>query len=137
MLGRSFNVSGKVIGSSLKVLPVAYLAINGMPINPSSRDCSKAMIQTGISAVNTMNTIARGQKIPIFSAANLPHTKVTAQVAWQASLSSSRTSKVLTKRTLPLSLGPWGWTWRHPASSAPTSRRAGDAKYSAVPQPGE
>lgn len=86
MLGRSFNGSGKVIDSSPKVLPEAYLDINGQPINPSSRDYPKAMIQTGISAIDVMNSIARGQKIPIFSAAGLPHNEVAAQIARQASL---------------------------------------------------
>jgi len=86
MLGRSFNGSGKVIDSAPKVLPEAYLDINGQPINPSSRDYPKAMIQTGISAIDVMNSIARGQKIPIFSAAGLPHNEVAAQIARQASL---------------------------------------------------
>ena len=86
MLGRSFNGSGKVIDSSPKVLPEAYLDINGQPINPSARDYPKAMIQTGISAIDVMNSVARGQKIPIFSAAGLPHNEVAAQIARQASL---------------------------------------------------
>ncbi len=86
MLGRSFNGSGKVIDNAPPVLPEAYLNINGEPINPSSRDYPKAMIQTGISAIDVMNSVARGQKIPIFSAAGLPHNEVAAQVARQASL---------------------------------------------------
>jgi V-type H+-transporting ATPase subunit B len=86
MLGRSFNGSGKVIDSAPTVLAEAYLDINGQPINPSSRDYPKAMIQTGISAIDVMNSIARGQKIPIFSAAGLPHNEVAAQIARQASL---------------------------------------------------
>merc|ERR1719149_275645 len=86
MIGRSFNGSGKVIDQAPKVLAEAYLDINGMPINPSSRDYPKAMIQTGVSAIDVMNSIARGQKIPIFSAAGLPHNEVAAQVARQASL---------------------------------------------------
>lgn len=57
-----------------------------MPINPSSRDYPKAMIQTGISAIDVMNSIARGQKIPLFSAAGLPHNEVAAQICRQASL---------------------------------------------------
>jgi V-type H+-transporting ATPase subunit B len=86
MLGRSFNGSGHVIDNAPKVLAEAYLDINGQPINPSSRDYPKAMIQTGISAIDVMNSIARGQKIPIFSAAGLPHNEVAAQIARQASL---------------------------------------------------
>jgi len=63
-----------------------YLDIQGQPINPSCRDYPKAMIQTGISAIDVMNSIARGQKIPLFSAAGLPHNEVAAQIARQASL---------------------------------------------------
>merc|ERR1711983_697470 len=80
------NGSGKVIDNAPRVLAEAYLDINGQPINPSSRDYPKAMIQTGISAIDVMNSIARGQKIPIFSAAGLPHNEVAAQIARQASL---------------------------------------------------
>merc|ERR1712176_962395 len=79
-------MGGKVIDNAPKVLAEAYLDINGQPINPSSRDYPKAMIQTGISAIDVMNSIARGQKIPIFSAAGLPHNEVAAQIARQASL---------------------------------------------------
>jgi len=57
-----------------------------MPINPSARDYPRAMIQTGISAIDVMNTVARGQKIPLFSAAGLPHNEVAAQIVRQASL---------------------------------------------------
>merc|ERR1712226_1170896 len=86
MLGRSFNGSGKVIDTAPKVLSEAYLDINGQPINPSSRDYPKAMIQTGISAIDVMNSIARGQKIPIFSANGLPHNEIAAQICRQGSL---------------------------------------------------
>ena len=63
-----------------------YLDIMGMPINPASRDYPKAMIQTGISAIDVMNSVARGQKIPLFSAAGLPHNEVAAQIVRQSSL---------------------------------------------------
>ena len=86
MLGRSFNGSGKVIDAAPPVLAEDYLDINGTPINPSCRDYPKAMIQTGVSAIDVMNSIARGQKIPLFSAAGLPHNEVAAQICRQASL---------------------------------------------------
>ena len=57
-----------------------------MPINPASRDYPKAMIQTGISSIDVMNSVARGQKIPLFSAAGLPHNEVAAQIVRQSSL---------------------------------------------------
>ena len=81
MLCRSYSGSGKVVDEAPKVLAETYLDINGQPINPSSRDCPKSMIQTGISAIDVMNSIARGQKIPIFSTAGLPHNEVAAQIA--------------------------------------------------------
>jgi V-type H+-transporting ATPase subunit B len=58
----------------------------GQPINPFSRVYPEEMIQTGISAIDTMNSIARGQKIPIFSAAGLPHNEIAAQICRQAGL---------------------------------------------------
>ena len=68
------------------ILAEDYLDIQGQPINPSCRDYPKAMTQTGISAIDVMNSIARGLKIPLFSAAGLPHNEVAAQIARQASL---------------------------------------------------
>ncbi len=86
MLGRSFNGSGVCIDNAPRVLAEDYLDINGQPINPSCRDYPRAMIQTGISAIDVMNSVARGQKIPLFSAAGLPHNEVAAQICRQASL---------------------------------------------------
>eukprot|EP00164_Ancoracysta_twista_P002658 GFYU01003535.1.p1 GENE.GFYU01003535.1~~GFYU01003535.1.p1 ORF type:complete len:496 (+),score=160.70 GFYU01003535.1:59-1546(+) len=86
MLGRAFNGSGKPIDSGAPVLPEDFLDIQGMPINPKSRTYPEEMIQTGITAVDCMNSIARGQKIPIFSAAGLPHNDIAAQVCRQAGL---------------------------------------------------
>ncbi|KJK76280.1 V-type proton ATPase subunit B [Metarhizium anisopliae BRIP 53293] len=86
MLGRVFNGSGKVIDKGPKVLPEDYIDINGSAINPYSREYPEEMISTGISAIDTMNSIARGQKIPIFSASGLPHNEIAAQICRQASL---------------------------------------------------
>jgi hypothetical protein len=82
----AFNGSGKQIDGAPPVLAEDYLDIMGMPINPASRDYPKAMIQTGISAIDVMNSAARGQKIPLFSAAGLPHNEVAAQIVRQSSL---------------------------------------------------
>ncbi|KAL4623035.1 V-type proton ATPase subunit B, brain isoform [Arapaima gigas] len=76
MLGRVFNGSGKPIDRGPMVLAEDYLDIMGQPINPQCRIYPEEMIQTGISAIDGMNSIARGQKIPIFSAAGLPHNEV-------------------------------------------------------------
>merc|ERR1712048_928991 len=86
MLGRMFNGSGKPIGRGPNVLAEEYLDIMGMPINPFQRKYPREMIQTGISAIDTMNSIARGQKIPLFSAAGLPHNDIAAQICRQAGL---------------------------------------------------
>jgi len=86
MLGRIFNGSGKPIDKGPSVLAEDFLDIQGQPINPFSRVYPEEMIQTGISALDTMNSIARGQKIPIFSAAGLPHNEIAAQICRQAGL---------------------------------------------------
>jgi V-type H+-transporting ATPase subunit B len=86
MLGRTFNGSGNAIDGGPSVLAEDFLDIQGQPINPCRRDYPKEMIQTGISAIDTMNSIARGQKIPLFSANGLPHNEIGAQICRQASL---------------------------------------------------
>lgn len=86
MLGRVFDGSGRAIDNGPRVLAEDYLDINGSPINPYSRIYPEEMISTGISAIDTMNSIARGQKIPIFSASGLPHNEIAAQICRQASL---------------------------------------------------
>uniref|UniRef100_A0A7N9AP50 Vacuolar proton pump subunit B n=1 Tax=Mastacembelus armatus TaxID=205130 RepID=A0A7N9AP50_9TELE len=86
MLGRVFNGSGKPIDRGPTVLAEDYLDIMGQPINPQCRIYPEEMIQTGISAIDAMNSIARGQKIPIFSAAGLPHNEIAAQICRQAGL---------------------------------------------------
>ncbi|KAA8535968.1 hypothetical protein F0562_028446 [Nyssa sinensis] len=86
MLGRIFNGSGKPIDNGPPILPEAYLDISGSSINPSERTYPEEMIQTGISTIDVMNSIARGQKIPLFSAAGLPHNEIAAQICRQAGL---------------------------------------------------
>jgi len=90
MLGRVFNGSGKAIDKGPKILAEDYLDIQGEPINPFSRITPKEMIETGVSAIDAMNSIARGQKIPIFSAAGLPHNELAAQICRQAGLVQHR-----------------------------------------------
>jgi len=85
-LGRVFDGSGRAIDKGPKVLAEDYLDINGSPINPYSRVYPEEMISTGISAIDTMNSIARGQKVPIFSASGLPHNEIAAQICRQAGL---------------------------------------------------
>lgn len=86
MLGRVFNGSGNPIDGGPAVLAEHYLDINGASINPAERTYPEEMIQTGISTIDVMNSIARGQKIPLFSAAGLPHNDIAAQICRQAGL---------------------------------------------------
>lgn len=86
MLGRTFNGSGNPIDGGPSVLAEDFLDIMGQPINPYRREYPKEMIQTGISSIDCMNSIARGQKIPLFSANGLPHNEIGAQICRQASL---------------------------------------------------
>lgn len=86
MLGRVFNGSGKPIDGGPPIFPEAYLDIQGQPINPQSRTYPEEMFETGISSIDVMNSIARGQKIPLFSGAGLPHNEVAAQICRQAAL---------------------------------------------------
>jgi V/A-type H+-transporting ATPase subunit B len=84
MLGRIFNGVGKPRDGGPDIIEEDSLDINGMPINPFARDKPSDIIQTGISAIDGLNTLVRGQKLPIFSGAGLPANKLAAQIARQA-----------------------------------------------------
>lgn len=86
MLGRTFNGSGVPVDKGPQILAEEFLDIQGSPINPYNRIYPKEMIQTGISTIDVMNSIARGQKIPLFSANGLPHNEIGAQICRSASL---------------------------------------------------
>jgi V-type H+-transporting ATPase subunit B len=86
MLGRVFSGSGAPLDNGPPVLADGFLDIEGQPINPYNREYPREMIQTGLAAIDVMNSIARGQKIPIFSAAGLPHNNIAAQICRQAGL---------------------------------------------------
>jgi len=93
MLGRSFDGSGKPIDQrDLPILPEDYLDIMGQPINPCKRTYPQEMIQTGISCIDIATSISRGQKIPLFSAAGLPHNEIAAQIVRQASLVQTKST---------------------------------------------
>ena len=84
MLGRVFNGMGQPIDGGPDILPDEYRDINGLPMNPAARDYPNEFIQTGISAIDGLNTLVRGQKLPIFSGSGLPHAALAAQIARQA-----------------------------------------------------
>ncbi len=84
MLGRVFDGMGRPIDDGPKILPDARRDINGLAMNPAARSYPEEFIQTGISAIDGLNTLVRGQKLPIFSASGLPHANLAAQIARQA-----------------------------------------------------
>ena len=84
MLGRVFDGLGRPIDNGPEILPQARMDINGLPMNPAARSYPEEFIQTGVSAIDGLNTLVRGQKLPIFSASGLPHAKLAAQIARQA-----------------------------------------------------
>jgi len=84
MLGRVFDGMGRPIDGKGEVIKEATQNINGEPINPFARDYPSEFIQTGVSAIDGLNTLVRGQKLPIFSGSGLPHSKLAAQIARQA-----------------------------------------------------
>ncbi len=84
LLGRVFQGGGRPIDDGPPILPDVRRDINGDPLNPYSRDYPAEFIQTGISSIDGLNTLVRGQKLPIFSGAGLPHARIAAQIARQA-----------------------------------------------------
>ena len=84
MLGRVFDGLGRTIDDGPEILPEERRDINGLPMNPAARAYPSEFIQTGVSAIDGLNTLVRGQKLPIFSASGLPHANLAAQIARQA-----------------------------------------------------
>lgn len=84
IMGRVFDGMGRPRDNGPKIIPDKRLDINGYPINPFARDYPSEFIQTGVSAIDGMNTMVRGQKLPIFSGSGLPHSRLAAQIARQA-----------------------------------------------------
>ncbi|OIO45708.1 V-type ATP synthase subunit B [bacterium (Candidatus Gribaldobacteria) CG23_combo_of_CG06-09_8_20_14_all_37_87_8] len=84
MLGRIFDGAGKPKDKGPEIIAEKYLDINGAPLNPYCREYPNDFIQTGISTIDGLNTLVRGQKLPIFSGAGLPHSALAAQIARQA-----------------------------------------------------
>lgn len=86
ILGKVFTGLGKPKTEKDKIIPEKSLDINGAPINPFARDYPNEFIQTGISSIDGLNTLVRGQKLPIFSGSGLPHNRIAAQIARQAAV---------------------------------------------------
>ena len=90
ILGRTFNGIGQPIDGLGEITPEVSLNINGLPLNPVTREYPRNYINTGISAIDGLTTLIRGQKLPIFSGNGLPHDKLAAQIVQQASLGKIR-----------------------------------------------
>ena len=84
MLGRVFDGLGRPIDGGPSIIPDKRVDVNGVPMNPAARRYPQEFIQTGVSAIDGLNTLVRGQKLPIFSASGLPHAELAAQIARQA-----------------------------------------------------
>lgn len=86
MVGRIFDGMGRAIDNGPEIIPEKSLDINGQAINPVARDYPDEFIQTGISAIDHLNTLVRGQKLPVFSGSGLPHKELASQIARQATV---------------------------------------------------
>lgn len=93
MLGRVFSGMGEPIDGGPRIIPEKNLNINGTPINPAARRYPSEFIQTGVSTIDGLNTLVRGQKLPIFSGSGLPHANLAAQIARQAKVRGDDSSK--------------------------------------------
>ncbi len=89
ILGRIFDGMGNPMDGGPAIIPEKRLDVNGDPINPAARNYPSEFIQTGISAIDGLNTLVRGQKLPIFSGSGLPHAQLAAQIARQAKVLGS------------------------------------------------
>ena len=126
MLGRVFNGMGRPIDGGPEILAEEYRDINGLPMNPAARDYPNEFIQTGVSTIDGLNTLVRGQKLPIFSGSGLPHANLAAQIARQA--------KVLDDST-PLGTTPPSLPWCSPPSASPSRSRSSSSASSSAPAP--
>lgn len=92
ILGRTFDGLGRPIDGGPPIVPEDYTDINGAPINPASRQPPSEFIETGISAIDGLNSLVRGQKLPIFSGSGLPHNRIAAQIVRQATVKGKEES---------------------------------------------
>ena len=90
MLGRTFDGIGRPVDGLGEIAPEMKRNVNGLPLNPVTREYPRNYIRTGISAIDGLTTLIRGQKLPIFSGNGLPHDRLAAQIVKQASLGSNR-----------------------------------------------
>ncbi|MCQ2462892.1 MAG: V-type ATP synthase subunit B [Clostridia bacterium] len=104
MLGRVFDGLGRPIDGGPEIIPAKRLDVNGKPMNPAARSYPQEFIQTGVSAIDGLNTLVRGQKLPIFSASGLPHAELAAQIAKQSKVRGTDESFAVVFAALGLTL---------------------------------
>jgi V/A-type H+-transporting ATPase subunit B len=125
ILGRIFDGLGRPIDDGPEIIPEKRLDINGEPINPYARDYPSEFIQTGISAIDGLNTLVRGQKLPIFSLSGLPHSRIAAQI--------TRQSRVLgTAEKFAVVFGAMGITYEEAEYFISDFRRTGAVDRSVI-----
>jgi len=117
MLGRVFNGMGEPIDGGPDIIPEKEMDINGLPINPTAREYPRDFIQTGLSAIDGMNTLVRGQKLPIFSGSGMPHNEIAAQI--------TRQTKVLTGEEFGIVFAAMGITYEEANFFTENFRRTG------------
>jgi len=117
MLGRVFNGMGEPIDGGPDIIPDKEMDINGLPINPTARQYPRDFIQTGLSAIDGMNTLVRGQKLPIFSGSGMPHNEIAAQI--------TRQTKVLTGEEFGIIFAAMGITYEEANFFTENFRRTG------------
>jgi len=117
MLGRVFNGMGEPIDGGPEIIPEKEKDINGLPINPTARQYPRDFIQTGLSAIDGMNTLVRGQKLPIFSGSGMPHNEIAAQI--------TRQTKVLTGEEFGIIFAAMGITYEEANFFTENFRRTG------------
>ena len=118
LLGRVFDGLGRPIDGGPEILPKERRDINGLPMNPAARSYPQEFIQTGISAIDGLNTLVRGQKLPIFSASGLPHARLAAQIARQAKVRG-------TEEKFAVVFAAWGLRLRNPTFLSRVSEKRG------------
>ncbi|MCC8109116.1 MAG: V-type ATP synthase subunit B [Planctomycetes bacterium] len=89
MVGRVFDGFGRLTDGGPSIIPEKFANINGVPMNPYARDFPNEFIQTGISTIDVLNPLVRGQKLPVFSGSGMPHNRLAAQIARQAAVKKS------------------------------------------------
>ena len=124
MLGRVFNGMGEPIDEGPAIIAEEHRDINGLPMNPAARAYPAEFIQTGVSTIDGLNTLVRGQKLPIFSCSGLPHAALAAQIARQAKvLATVRTSPSCSPPSASRSRNP-NTSFRSSAAPAPSTARS-------------